>query len=1140
MSEQEVKIRISTDATGATQAFDSLGRKMRQTESETATLAGKIKTHWLGISAAVAGAGYLANKGWNMAEAAAKFEQSRRAFASMASSIGEDADRLYTTLREKSAGLIDDKSLTESANRAMSLGIPIQKLGELMEISRVKARDMGITTAQAFNDIATGIGRASPMILDNLGLVMKVGPANEAMARTLGKTAEHLNDKEKKMAIINATISAGKEALERYNTTTLTTSEKMQKLSATVTNLKLVFGQGLIRAAAGASGALQWLAAGAMSLVSYLPRMVEYMSLASAKIYEWTGQTARMEAMRKEAQSWAKLADDMQGAASELTGQSADNFSAMIASTKDLATASARNIQPINETVVELDNKSEALLKSWREMEQTLSTRIESQGLDELSQALLKNQAEADKLKDRFKDLPAAIRKTAYQLVDQAQLADDTDAILRAEEKALAASEKAQAERERMIREAAETQSRNLDVQLSFYESLNINGQEYYDLQMQNLQRYAEAFREAKIAEADIEQWLFDKKLEFEEKLATSRLQNIQDGLYNISSMFESLSSLYDEDSKERKKLHDASIAFSLAEKAALTAETIVAAVKAIATQGSGDPYSAFVRVAAMAASMAGLLASAGILFNPQADAGGGQSPAMGNSTLLGAAYGTGSESVLNTLEMLDRTYTMTDTRLSRIHDELKSLNTNISGLVANLIRTNSIPGASDFGIDTNTVAPAWQELWGIGGSHLPSTIAGMGGDMLFAVSHELFNLLGKGMLAENISRVLNDIVGGGQEVSQGASGVWLGGGRLSDVIGGGGMDAKSYMDIVRRTSTEFWRGDSFDYETHYKELDTSVSRMFDLVYTSLGKTLVELAGQFGTDTQAAMNYIFEETKINLKDMTGEEINRALQEHISAVGDTAAESLFGQIIGQYQKLNEGMLETAVRLVSEKNIVQSILEMTGRAFTGTISQAIKFSQTLVEIAGGMDKLTSSFETYYQAFYTDEQKQNLLRRQLSGAMSELGYALPGDRVGYKNLVESIDPELQTAAYVRMIDLAEIADEYYRYLEKSRASIRESDYATRAEYNRAVRGFASGGYHPGGYRIVGESGPELEYTGPSSIQSTQDSRRALGTDELVAEVRRLRADANENNRQMNTYARQVSRLLDQWEGIGITVRT
>jgi hypothetical protein len=42
--------------------------------------------------------------------------------------------------------------------------------------------------------------------------------------------------------------------------------------------------------------------------------------------------------------------------------------------------------------------------------------------------------------------------------------------------------------------------------------------------------------------------------------------------------------------------------------------------------------------------------------------------------------------------------------------------------------------------------------------------------------------------------------------------------------------------------------------------------------------------------------------------------------------------------------------------------------------------------------------------------------------------------------------------------------------------------------------TKGFASGGDHQGGLRIVGENGPELEATGPSRIFNVDQTRRIL----------------------------------------------
>lgn len=343
MAEKEVKVRVTTDASGMAAGVNQVNTHLRNMESTAGGVIAKIKAHWLGLSAAIYGAQAVIRKGWNLAEQAAQFEQSKNAFKSMATSMGADAEKLYATLREKSAGLIDEKSLTESANRAMSLGIPVEKLGDLMEIARAKARDMGISASQAFNDIATGVGRASPKILDNLGLMLKVGAANEKMAESLGKTVEQLTDKEKNMALLNATLEAGKEALERYDLTQLTTKEKMEKLTATIKTLQLYMGQGLIRAAAGAVGAFQAIGAGSL-------KASEYLYKANAAFYKFQAATSIREGSKeyyeKKAAEWAEYAKLDAAEAAKYWADAKDNFSALVASADELDKAMGGNKPP--------------------------------------------------------------------------------------------------------------------------------------------------------------------------------------------------------------------------------------------------------------------------------------------------------------------------------------------------------------------------------------------------------------------------------------------------------------------------------------------------------------------------------------------------------------------------------------------------------------------------------------------------------------------------------------------------------------------------------------------------------------------------------------------------------------------------
>jgi hypothetical protein len=91
--------------------------------------------------------------------------------------------------------------------------------------------------------------------------------------------------------------------------------------------------------------------------------------------------------------------------------------------------------------------------------------------------------------------------------------------------------------------------------------------------------------------------------------------------------------------------------------------------------------------------------------------------------------------------------------------------------------------------------------------------------------------------------------------------------------------------------------------------------------------------------------------------------------------------------------------------------------------------------------------------------------------------------------------------------------------------------------------IRGYASGGMHSGGLRLVGENGPELEVTGPSRIWNAEDTRNLLssGGDGTASEVRALRDDLRAIGRALAKNTADTAKLMQRWDGDGMPeVRT
>jgi hypothetical protein len=174
------------------------------------------------------------------AELAAVGRQSERIGAAFVNLWGEEAPEAMERLRAASLGTISDMDLRLAANKAAMLGVGsgVEDLTKLMQVAQTRGRALGLTTAQAFSDIVTGIGRMSPLILDNLGIVTNAEATYAAYASSIGKTADALTDLEKKQALVNrVTADAGDVAADAAG--------KHEALVAARENLRAALGEGL-------------------------------------------------------------------------------------------------------------------------------------------------------------------------------------------------------------------------------------------------------------------------------------------------------------------------------------------------------------------------------------------------------------------------------------------------------------------------------------------------------------------------------------------------------------------------------------------------------------------------------------------------------------------------------------------------------------------------------------------------------------------------------------------------------------------------------------------------------------------------------------------------------------------------------
>lgn len=160
----------------------------------------------------------------------------------------ENAASILDALTTASRGTISQYDLMLTANRSMLLGVAdsAEEFSQLMQIATVRGRAMGLSTTQAFNDIVTGLGRESKLILDNLGILIDLEKAHQDYATSIGKTAAQLTDAERKQALINQVIASSADLLKDANSNAKALAgEGYAQLATAWTDFRTLLGESL-------------------------------------------------------------------------------------------------------------------------------------------------------------------------------------------------------------------------------------------------------------------------------------------------------------------------------------------------------------------------------------------------------------------------------------------------------------------------------------------------------------------------------------------------------------------------------------------------------------------------------------------------------------------------------------------------------------------------------------------------------------------------------------------------------------------------------------------------------------------------------------------------------------------------------
>lgn len=180
---------------------------------------------------------------------------------------------LLDELKEATHGTVSELELMKQAVKFKDFNLPVEQLGTYLAFAQQKAKDTGESIDYLVNSIVTGLGRQSPLILDNLGL----------NAKQISEEAKKSGD------FFEATAKIIKERMAESGEYLETSMDRAAKATADLQNAQRELGAVLLPLKEKSDTLFKELQAGLLNTIKYL---VEHRTAVMTLIGGYTGLKA--------------------------------------------------------------------------------------------------------------------------------------------------------------------------------------------------------------------------------------------------------------------------------------------------------------------------------------------------------------------------------------------------------------------------------------------------------------------------------------------------------------------------------------------------------------------------------------------------------------------------------------------------------------------------------------------------------------------------------------------------------------------------------------------------------------------------------------------------------------------------------
>ncbi|WP_395444282.1 phage tail length tape measure family protein [Caulobacter sp. UC70_42] len=265
----------------------------------------------------------------------------------------------------------------------------------------------------------------------------------------------------------------------------------------------------------------------------------------------------------------------------------------------------------------------------------------------------------------------------------------------------------------------------------------------------------------------------------------------------------------------------------------------------------------------------------------------------------------------------------------------------------------------------------------------------------------------------------------------------------LADITDGklSGSTYQQVMETTKKKAFGITTSNKSKVITETGALDTDFVDQVSKLVRSLGKGVADAAKALGeTDVESVLaKFKVDLGKLSFKDMTGTQIEEALNAIFGKLGDDMAKAAV-PVIAAFQKVGEGAFETLVRVARQYEVIDTTLESVGMKFNDVGVASLAARERLVDLVGGLDNLTEQTSFFGENFLTDEERLKPVKDTVNDKLTELRLPTNMTREGFKNLVLGLDVSTREGAelYAAMMALAPAFDKVATAAEATKSAV------------------------------------------------------------------------------------------------------